>query len=56
MKLIIATPSPYARKVRVILREKNINYEEIIDVPWNTNTLTIGGQSFRKDTYTSSRR
>ena len=42
MKLIIATPSPYARKVRVILREKNIDFEEIIDVPWNTDTLTLG--------------
>ena len=42
MKLIIASPSPYARKVRVILREKKINCEEIIDVPWNTNTLTHG--------------
>ena len=42
MKLIIATPSPYARKIRVIMREKKIKFEEIIDVPWNTNTLTYG--------------
>ena len=42
MKIIIATPSPFARKVRVILREKNINFEEIIDVPWNSETLTDG--------------
>ena len=42
MKLIIATPSPYARKVRVILREKKLNFQEIIDIPWNMNTLTIG--------------
>ena len=42
MKLIIATPSPYARKIRVIMREKKIKFEEIIDVPWNTNTLTHG--------------
>lgn len=40
MKLIIAKPSPYARKVRVVLREKNIEFEEIIDVPWNRDTLT----------------
>jgi len=33
MKIIIATLSPFARKVRVILHEKNINFEEIIDVP-----------------------
>ena len=42
MKLIIATPSPYARKIRVIMREKKIKFEEIIDVPWNSNTLTHG--------------
>ena len=42
MKLIIATPSPYARKIRVIMREKKIKFEEIIDIPWNTNTLTRG--------------
>lgn len=42
MKLIIATPSPYARKIRVIMREKKIKFEEIIDVPWNTNNLTHG--------------
>ena len=42
MKVIIATPSPYARKVRVILREKDINFEEIIDIPWNSDTLTVG--------------
>ena len=40
MKLVIATPSPYARKVRVVLHEKNIKFEEIIDVPWNRDTLT----------------
>ena len=40
MKLIIATPSPYARKIRVIMREKKIKFEETIDIPWNTNTLT----------------
>jgi len=40
MKLIIATPSPYARKVRVVLREKNIEFKEIVDVPWNRDTLT----------------
>lgn len=41
MKIIIATPSPYARKVRVVLREKRINCEEIIDNPWNKDTLAI---------------
>ena len=42
MKLIIAAPSPYARKARVSLHEKNIKYEEIVDVPWNDDTLTQG--------------
>jgi len=42
MKLIIATPSPFARKVRVILREKAIDCEEIVDVPWNKNSMTTG--------------
>ena len=42
MKLITATPSPFARKVRVALLEKNISYEEIIDIPWNLDTKTNG--------------
>ena len=42
MKIIIATLSPYARKARVALREKKIDFEEIIDIPWNENTLTKG--------------
>ncbi len=29
MKLVIATPSPYARKARVALLEKNIPFETI---------------------------
>ena len=42
MKLIIATSSPFARKVRVALHEKQIKYEEIVDIPWNKNTITKG--------------
>ncbi len=34
MKLYIATPSPFARKVRVTLLEKQIPHEVIIDNPW----------------------
>lgn len=34
MKLIIAKPSPYARKARVALQEKGIAYEEIVNNPW----------------------
>lgn len=35
MKLLIAGPSPYARKVRIALREKGIPHEEVMDLPWN---------------------
>ena len=38
MKLIIATPSPYARKARIALLEKNIPFETIIDNPWVPDT------------------
>ena len=38
--MTIATPSPYERKVRVVLREKNVEFKEIVDVPWNRDTLT----------------
>ena len=38
MKLVIAKPSPYARKVRVALLEKGIQYETEVDVPWNPGT------------------
>ncbi len=38
MKLIIATPSPYARKANVALLEKNIPVETIIDNPWAPDT------------------
>lgn len=34
MKLFIATPSPFARKARVTLLEKQISHEVIIDNPW----------------------
>lgn len=34
MKLFIATPSPFARKARITLLEKQIPHEIIIDNPW----------------------
>lgn len=34
MKLVIASPSPYARKARIALIEKGIPYDEIVDNPW----------------------
>ena len=40
LKLISATPSPYARKVRIALAEKNIPFELITEVPWNHGAIT----------------
>ncbi len=37
-QLISATPSPYARKVRIQLLEKQIEFELITEVPWNRDT------------------
>lgn len=38
MQLISATPSPYARKVRVALAEKGIPFTLRTEVPWNDGT------------------
>ena len=38
MKLIIARPSPYARKARVALQEKKIDCEIVIENPWLPQT------------------
>jgi glutathione S-transferase len=38
VKLISATPSPYARKVRIALAEKAIPFELLTEVPWNDDT------------------
>jgi len=40
MKLLSATPSPYARKVRIALAEKNLAFELITEVPWDDDTQT----------------
>ena len=40
LKLISATPSPYARKVRIALAEKAIPFELVTEVPWNSTTAT----------------
>jgi len=34
MKLIASLTSPYVRKVRIVLAEKKIDYELVIDSPW----------------------
>jgi len=39
VQLIIAKPSPFARKVRIGLREKDIPYEEVVSNPWNADAL-----------------
>jgi glutathione S-transferase len=38
MKLIASLTSPFARKVRVVAAEKRIDYELVVDVPWNPDT------------------
>ena len=42
MKLVIAKPSPFARKVRVALREKGLAFEEIVENPWAAGTAVPG--------------
>lgn len=39
-KLISATPSPYARKVRIALAEKGLPFELLTEVPWDSTTTT----------------
>ena len=38
MKLIIAKPSPYARKARIALLEKGLDCEIVVDNPWLPDT------------------
>lgn len=40
LKLISATPSPFARKVRIALAEKGLPFELVTEVPWNDDTQT----------------
>src|SRR5258706_4834930 len=37
MKLIGSLPSPYTRKVRIVLAEKKIDYDFEIDNPWKAD-------------------
>ena len=39
-ELISATPSPYARKVRIALQEKNLPFDLKTEVPWDNTTST----------------
>ncbi len=38
MKLISSPTTPFGRKVRVVLLEKKIPFELVIDIPWNQDT------------------
>jgi glutathione S-transferase len=40
LRLISATPSPYARKVRIALAEKGLPFELMTEVPWDRTTST----------------
>lgn len=40
MELISATPSPYARKVRIALAEKGLPFRLRTEVPWDSTTVT----------------
>ena len=42
MRLIIATPSPFSRKIRVVIREKNIACDEDIHNPWVSDSTVTG--------------
>ena len=48
MKLIFATPSPFARKIRVVLREKRIKVSEQVDLPWNRNAIVSNSNPLGK--------
>ena len=38
MKLVASLTSPFARKVRMVLTEKQLAYELVIDIPWNSDS------------------
>ncbi|ATE61550.1 glutathione S-transferase [Thauera sinica] len=38
MKLVASLTSPYARKIRVILAEKGLPFELVVDSPWEAGT------------------
>jgi glutathione S-transferase len=39
MKLIASLGSPYVRKVRIVMAEKKIDYDLVLDDPWSADTL-----------------
>ena len=38
MKLLASLTSPYARKIRIVLDEKGLPFELVVDSPWEANT------------------
>lgn len=38
MKLLASLTSPFARKVRIVLLEKEVDCELVVDIPWNVDT------------------
>jgi glutathione S-transferase len=40
LKLISATPSPFARKVRIAMLEKGLPFDLVTEVPWDSTTAT----------------
>lgn len=38
MKLLASLTSPYARKIRIVLAEKALPFELVVDSPWEANT------------------
>jgi glutathione S-transferase len=41
-KLLSATPSPFARKARILMHEKSIPFELVTEVPWNADASAPG--------------
>jgi glutathione S-transferase len=39
MKLIGATSSPYVRKVRIVMAEKKLDYEFVLEDVWSAETV-----------------
>ncbi len=38
MQLVASLTSPFARKVRIVAAEKHVDYELVVDVPWEANS------------------
>ncbi len=41
MKLIGSTTSPYVRKVRIVLAEKKLDYQFVLDNPWSPDAQVV---------------